>query len=102
MLVYVDSRQALLTLDRPRIYLMLVLECHEALAEISINNVVTLRWIKGLIAIGALTEVEGQNPNSGSATVPTSPPVVPQAKAPQFTIFQPIEDVVHFFFPWFV
>ncbi|CAH1112367.1 unnamed protein product [Psylliodes chrysocephalus] len=25
---------------------MLILECHEALAEVSINNVVNLRWIK--------------------------------------------------------
>ena len=47
MLIYTDSRQALLTLNRPRIYSGLVLECHEALAEVSIKNVVTLRWIKG-------------------------------------------------------
>lgn len=38
MPIYTDIRQVLFTLDTPGIYLGLIVECHQALTEVSINN----------------------------------------------------------------
>lgn len=42
-----DSRQALLALSRQRVISRLVLECHENLANASVDNNIVLGWVKG-------------------------------------------------------
>nr|CAI5854241.1 unnamed protein product [Callosobruchus analis] len=47
VVICTDSRQALLTLKRPRVTSGLAMECHQSLTHASDKNNIVLRWVKG-------------------------------------------------------